>query len=394
MKPNSPLAITALAGLTLLAGSAFAQTWTQTSAPITNWTSIACSADGTKVVATAIGGFPGDIGPVYMSTNSGATWTQTSAPITNWQSVASSADGTKLAAASYFNVSISSDSGATWTTISGVSGRRVASSADGMQLFLSGGLLSSNSGATWTRIPASGWVIASSADGTKLASAYFNNNGFPMGDISVSTNSGATWTSTSAPITGWTALACSANGSLLVVTPGHTSFPTPPGRVYVLRNWGGTWTESASPVLDWSSIACSADGTKLVAAISFRGGVYTSLDSGVTWISNGVPVTDWSAVACSADGSKMFAAVAEYPGGGIWTSQSTPVPELSIKQSDTNLVLSWLVPSLPFVLQENSDLTTTNWTDVPGTPALNFTNLQNQLTLPMPAGNRFYRLKH
>jgi hypothetical protein len=34
-----------------------------------------------------------------------------------------------------------------------------------------------------------------------------------------------------------------------------------------------------------------------------------------------------------------------------------------------------------------------NWTDVTNPPTLNLTNLQNQVALPLPAGNVFYRLK-
>src|SRR3989442_1029319 len=81
-----------LAGLLTAVNPAFAQSWMQTSAPITNWTSIASSADGSKLVAVA------NPGPIYTSTNSGDTWTPTSAPTTNWQAVASSADGGRLIA--------------------------------------------------------------------------------------------------------------------------------------------------------------------------------------------------------------------------------------------------------------------------------------------------------
>lgn len=63
-------------------------------------------------------------------------------------------------------------------------------------------------------------------------------------------------------------------------------------------------------------------------------------------------------------------------------------------QSDGNATVSWTIPSANFTLQENSDLTTTNWTDVTSTPALNLTNLQYQTTMSRSAGNRFYRLKH
>ena len=80
--------------------------------------------------------------------------------------------------------------------------------------------------------------------------------------------------------------------------------------------------------------------------------------------------------------------------GGIYTWQTTPAPLLNITPSGGNFVISWTVPSTSFVLQETSDLSTTNWTDVPTAPTLNFKNLQNQLTLPLHAGTGFYRLRH
>jgi hypothetical protein len=67
---------------------------------------------------------------------------------------------------------------------------------------------------------------------------------------------------------------------------------------------------------------------------------------------------------------------------------------LRIASRSTDIILSWVVPSLDFVLQENSTLAANNWTDVTNTPALNLTNLQYQVMVPASAGNRFYRLKH
>src|SRR5437868_14167628 len=96
------LSAAATVGGFVVISTAFAQTWTQTSAPITNWTAVASSADGSKLVAVTgyfigIGGVPP--GPIYTSHDSGVTWKATSAPSTNWSAVASSADGTKLIAA-------------------------------------------------------------------------------------------------------------------------------------------------------------------------------------------------------------------------------------------------------------------------------------------------------
>jgi len=58
----------------------------------------------------------------------------------------------------------------------------------------------------------------------------------------------------------------------------------------------------------------------------------------------------------------------------------------------TNLFLSWTIPSMDFVLRQDPDLTTTNWTDVAVQPTLNLTNLQNQVVLPTPPAPMFYRL--
>jgi hypothetical protein len=80
--------------------------------------------------------------------------------------------------------------------------------------------------------------------------------------------------------------------------------------------------------------------------------------------------------------------------GPIYTSQTTPSPVLNLAASGGNLMLSWLIPSMNFGLQQNSDLTTTNWTDMTSLPVLNLTNLQNQVVLPPPDGISFFRLKY
>jgi hypothetical protein len=92
----------------------------------------------------------------------------------------------------------------------------------------------------------------------------------------------------------------------------------------------------------------------------------------------------------SADGCKMVAAISQ---GGIWTWQTTPAPVLTVTPSGGNLLLSWIVPSQNLILQETGDLTSTNWSDVPSTPTLNYTNLNYQVTIPAAGGARFYRLQ-
>jgi hypothetical protein len=162
--------------------------------------------------------------------------------------------------------------------------------------------------------------------------------------------------------------------------------------------------QTTAPRRDWRTVATSADFKKLVAApVQFSGGfvaipapIYTSSDSGATWTQTDAPAqASWQAIACSANGSNIVLA-----GYSICTLRTPfpppplpPSPPLHIARSGAGLGLSWRVPSTGFALQQNSDLTTTNWTDVPTTPALNFTNLNYQLTAPFSPGSHFYRLK-
>ncbi len=101
----------------------------------------------------------------------------------------------------------------------------------------------------------------------------------------------------------------------------------------------------------------------------------------------------------SADGCKLVGAVTAFSSysvspspGGIFTLQFTLSPVLAIGRSSGNAVLSWTVPSVNFALQRNPDLATGNWTDVPGTPTLDYSTLRDQVTMPAPPGTMFYRL--
>jgi len=106
---------------------------------------------------------------------------------------------------------------------------------------------------------------------------------------------------------------------------------------------------------------------------AFNGGpLYTSTDSGSTWNPANVPSTNWQCVAMSADGNSMVATV---QGGGIWISHTTSTPQLSVTNSPTNALPSWIVPSANFLLQQSTDLV--SWADVTNQPVLNLTHLQN-----------------
>ena len=227
---------------------------------------------------------------------------------------------------------------------------------------------------------------------SKLFAAGFGSI-FP-GFVYASTNSGLNWSLTSAPTNNaWAAIAASADGSRLVAASGVAAVPgLTYGGIYTSTNFGATWFSNSVPNAQWSAVASSADGTKLIAvAAAPVGWIYTSTNAGATWISNNVPNNSWFAVASSADGGQLVSAP-NSASSSIYISQSIQAPQLNLAASASSLTVAWTMPSTNFVLQQNYNLSTTNWSAVANAPVLNLTNLQNQVTLPLSARNNFFRL--
>jgi hypothetical protein len=67
---------------------------------------------------------------------------------------------------------------------------------------------------------------------------------------------------------------------------------------------------------------------------------------------------------------------------------------LNIASADGDVVISWIVPSMNLVLEQNPDLSPGNWTVQTNAPALDLATLRNQVTLSPSVGNHFYRLRN
>ena len=257
----------------------------------------------------------------------GAAWSKRDAAGSqNWSSIAGSTDGSKLVAAAWGGkIHTSSDAGANWTEHPGAGDRNwlaVTSSADGNKLaalYDWGGYIftSSDAGANWTERARSGslkWsAVASSADGNKLVATVED------GTVFTSSDAGVTWTAqANSGSRKWSAVASSADGNKLVATATG-------GRIYTSANAGATWTERAADGLhNWTAVTISDDGQKLSATAGGGGYIYSSNDGGATWVaqtSAGVP--NWAAIASSADGSKIAAAA--YGGAIYTTANNAPV---------------------------------------------------------------------
>jgi len=153
-------------------------------------TGLACSADGTRLMAATMVLETGCCGYLFASTNQGVSWEPSSAPADQWRCIACSADGTTLFALTTTTAYRSMDSGNTWTltTVTNESWSCVACSADGSKVVAATGYegapfqgaiyTSADSGLTWisNSVPGLSWrSVASSADGCKLVAA--SNNG-------------------------------------------------------------------------------------------------------------------------------------------------------------------------------------------------------------------------
>ena len=323
-------------------------TWTQTGADIngkaandrSGW-SVAMSADGSRIAIGAIGNDDNgnNAGQVRIYTWDGTTWTQTGDDINgktanemSGRSVAMSADGSRIAIGARDNddnggnagqVRIYIWDGTTWTQtgddINGetgdISGQSVAMSADGSRIAIGGPWNDKSSGAgqvriytwngtTWMQTGAdingetaddnSGWSVAMSADGSRIAIGADGNdgNGDAAGHVRIYTWNGTTWTQTGDDINGETAsngsgwsVAMSADGSRIAIgAPYNDDNGDAAGQVRIYTWDGTTWTQTGADINgetagDYSgySVAMSADGSRI--AIGAPGDEYSESDS-------------------------------------------------------------------------------------------------------------------
>ncbi|MEJ6577009.1 MAG: hypothetical protein QNL49_01055 [Actinomycetota bacterium] len=284
-----------------------------------NWTSIDSSDDGTKIAASAYGGY------IYTSTDSGNSWTaHEGIGRKNWNTITISSDGTKIAAAadgSY--VYASQDSGANWSELSDVGSRRwtsLSSSADGTNLvgttWAGYPLFFSNLGTGLSRAGIDGttrdWLSSGmSADGMVMAvgqasSIWGTHNGITVSGIFAS---GFSHRGTAKA----RVLTLSSDGNIGL--SGDTT-------LWRSVDKGVTWQQISITTGTWRAVAASATGKYLYAG-SIKAGskyIYTSGDYGLTWTpQTALGEANWAALATSKDGTKLFAGAGN--GGNIYTAE-------------------------------------------------------------------------
>ena len=307
--------------------------------------SVALSSDGTRLAVgapyndgTTI--FSLNVGHVRVFDLVGGAWTQVGGDIDgeavgdrSGSSVALSSDGTRLAVGAYLNdgtgtyaghVRVFDWSGSTWTQVGGDIDGEAAEDSSGIS-------------------------VALSSDGTRLAvGAYANDGtGTDAGHVRVFDWSGSTWTQVGADIdgeaaddrSGWS-VALSSDGTRLAVGAyANDGTGTDAGHVRVFDWSGSTWTqvgadidgEAAGDFSSWS-VALSSDGRRVAVGAYLNDG--TGTDAGHvrvfeynqatnTWVQDGLDLDGeaagdqfgWS-VALSSDGRRVASGAINNDGGG------------------------------------------------------------------------------
>jgi len=284
-----------------------------------SWSSVAMSADGTKLLI----GDSISTGLLYTSNDSGATWTPRTSAYGGkfWSAVAMSADGTRMiATVNNGSVWYSTDSGASWTenTLPGArTWNALAMSADGLQV----GMTSSGptTGTLWTSENGGvDWTQQSTAEFYPFTDIDFSSDGSVR--IASRTNSytmyrsinGGAWADVN-PFAGgpWRRIACSATCTTWLT--GVTS-----GRIYYTLASGGSRQQSSFSITT-TGAAVSDDGLKMFITPQ-SGRIWTSVDAGTTWAQIGLTAqtNSWTDISASNDGSKFVGVGANLVYTGIW----------------------------------------------------------------------------
>jgi hypothetical protein len=284
------------------------QTWSAATSPTENWVSAtiyhaggAGDASGLLDVRALAAGFGGGLyetGPNgWAPVASGIAGVDFS--VRDWESVSAIDRGTALAAALNAPIYYRTTAQGPWveTVVQGTNQRL-----------------------------ASGWrAVALAQTGTAVAASQ-------DGDLYVSTNLAQGWVARPVMVNGaalrdsWYRAAIARNGSVMAVAGRFNS------GLYISRDNGLNWTRADTPTGDYTAVAISADGSVIAATLTNAqaapgapsGSVQVSRDGGRSFAPAAMPGSDtnWRAVALSDDGLSMTVAAGTYTTatGQLYTS--------------------------------------------------------------------------
>jgi hypothetical protein len=272
-----------------------------------NWNYPKISADGSKVLVAAYGGY------IYLSIDGGITLTPlTSFGFANWESYCISGDGSTIyviVPTSPGVVKKSINNGVSFTTVYTGAGftflRGIECSNDGQIVYVGkdanatlanlGVIKSINGGSSFTSVltNVAGNVKSVSADGAKVVSISTSGGS----QLHVSVNGGTSFNSAFSG--NWAQAKYSNDGTVLIAT----KYDPSDVRLYKIVN-------DTTPVLlsstygDFSNVAISNDN-QVILVSRYTEYLFISTDGGTTFVDTGF-VAEWSGCAMSSDASTVF----------------------------------------------------------------------------------------
>lgn len=295
--------------------SATCGNWIEQNSSKQDWSGVASSSDGIKLVASAYNNY------IYISNDSGVTWIQKFFSTTDWMNVASSSDGSVLYAVSYSGGAyVSTNGGDNWNVIvtspfltvatssngsvfaMGVDGDQIVLSTDyGFNIYVSG-------------ISGSWLHLDMSSDGTKIVATNFN------GDIYISNDTGITWRDiTDLGSNSWVGIAMSSDGTKIATA-------TNLGSIYISNDSGVTWANYSYANLSYiNGLSASKDFSK-IGLWEATGNLFILNSSGNLEIESQAGLQDWSSMAFSDNGKKIVAGGYSDTNGTIWTYEDCCIP--------------------------------------------------------------------
>jgi len=233
-----------------------------------------------------------------------------------------------------------------------------------------------------------GTVFALNTDGsgfTNLYSFHGSNGANPQAGLSLFAN--RLYGTTSAG-------GSNNNGTVFAINKDGTDFQ----RLHAFAGTNGHAPQCA-PVLVGDKLYGIAPGSTADGCIFFSvnpGGTgFTVLASNFmsSVIGGLVPCANTTNTTLFGGGVATFASIPAAYGFTVPGTLASAIVTMTVALTHTNtLVISWPSPSTGFTLQQNSNVGTTNWTNVAQTPADNGTTMS--VVVPASPGSKFYRLKN
>ena len=277
------------------------QTWTAVGSALA-WSAVCLSADGTKGAACV------NSGGIYISTDGALqTWTLVSGTSTHaWTDICCSNDFTSIYASNGTDVFLSTNSGGSFSSVtSGEAYTCVTCSANGQIAYAgySGGYqFTINQGGAFSTVAVAGYAITEmsmSGDGETVI--YWASGKAPVA-LAGSLVGGTLGVTSGTPTTGCIASPAVGHGGTFYLASGGV-----PVLIFV-NNGLNTVSYSGTPNYTWAAVACSSDGTSVVVAVGPANQIQLSQDTGSTFTAVAT-IQNWVDVALSASGQVGLAAV-------------------------------------------------------------------------------------